>query len=176
MGALMSLQFTFDPANVGHPIGFGAHATVKDYTHHGLLLVDGKDVSKESLVVKISTRPEFSHYLDREWTINLHLNLSPQIVRFFAHGTTSSGLSWILQPRLGDDLSRLTRTIGGQFSLKASLIIGLELLSAIYTIHNSGFVHCDVKPVCHIPFYHHILFPHRITSSVILHLVILIIL
>jgi len=35
---------------------------------------------------------------------------------------------------------------GGRFSLKTTLMIGLQMLERIQFIHDNGFLHGDVKP------------------------------
>ena len=143
----MQSNFTFpDPECIGHPIGFGAHATVKEYK-------DKDDSSQHAnihtqLVVKIATQLQFSPNIDREWIVGSHLQASPNLIHLFNYGKIdSTQCSAILMPKLGQDLANVTKTIGGQFTLQSSLLIGLELLTGITEIHKSGFIHCDIKPV-----------------------------
>lgn len=137
-----------DSSTRGQALGFGAHARVN-------LLINTSETSgiqeksiSTSLVIKQAIRPDFSPDLDREWIIGTHLPKSHYLVPFYQHGTQEDGCSFIVLPKLGPDLGKLVRQIGGFLSLSASLLVGVDLLDALSVFHSTGLVHCDVKPVC----------------------------
>ena len=47
---------------------------------------------------------------------------------------------------LGPNLEQLLKLCGGNFSLKTTILIALQIIDRLETIHNEGFVYGDVRP------------------------------
>lgn len=52
----------------------------------------------------------------------------------------------LVMERLGKSLYRLVKECGGRFSMKTVLMIGIQALRRLETLHNSDHVHRDIKP------------------------------
>lgn len=58
----------------------------------------------------------------------------------------SQGEDYIVMDRLGTSIWEHQIKCGGRFSLKTTLMIGIQALSRLETIHDADFVHRDLKP------------------------------
>lgn len=47
---------------------------------------------------------------------------------------------------LGPNVENLRQQCGGRFSLKTTLMIGVQILDRLQYLHENGFLHCDIKP------------------------------
>ena len=70
------------------------------------------------------------------------------VCRFIGCGRNDR-FNYVVMQLQGRNLAELRRAQPrGAFSLSTSLRLGLQILKAIESIHEVGFLHRDVKPVC----------------------------
>ncbi|MCL4116824.1 UNVERIFIED_CONTAM: hypothetical protein GTU68_014476, partial [Idotea baltica] len=53
---------------------------------------------------------------------------------------------YIVFQELGHNLEHLRKVCGGRFSLKTTLMLGLQMLERIEYLHSCGYLHGDIKP------------------------------
>lgn len=58
----------------------------------------------------------------------------------------SQGCDYLVMDRLGTSIWEHQAKCGGRFSLKTTLMIGIQALTRLEIIHSADFVHRDVKP------------------------------
>jgi serine/threonine protein kinase len=61
-------------------------------------------------------------------------------------GFQFNGRLYVVFEELGKNLEEARLGCGGRFSLKTTLMIGLQMLERIEYIHELGFLHGDIKP------------------------------
>lgn len=54
--------------------------------------------------------------------------------------------NFIVLEELSYDLSHFIKKCGNHFSLKTSLLLGIEIISILQYYHFKNFVHCALKP------------------------------
>lgn len=70
------------------------------------------------------------------------------VCRFIGCGRNDR-FNYVVMQLQGRNLAELRRAQPrGAFSLSTSLRLGLQILKAIESIHDVGFLHRDIKPVC----------------------------
>ena len=47
---------------------------------------------------------------------------------------------------LGANIDQLLKLCGGTFSIKTTMMIGLQVLDRIEVLHNHGYIHGDISP------------------------------
>ena len=52
----------------------------------------------------------------------------------------------IVMAELGDNAEALRKRVGGRFTLKTTLIIGLQMLDRLEYLHSRDYVHGDIQP------------------------------
>lgn len=74
---------------------------------------------------------------------------SPYVCRFIAFGRVpEEKFNYLVMELLGENFSSLRRKQpNGRFTLKTTLKLGKQMLSAIETVHKVGYIHRDIKPV-----------------------------
>ena len=76
----------------------------------------------------------------------------PHVCQYYGCGR-HQGYNFIVMELLGHNLSQFRRVQPkNQFPVSVTAILGLEMLGAIETLHENGFLHRDVKPVSFISF------------------------
>lgn len=72
------------------------------------------------------------------------------ICKFFGCGRNVR-FNYLVMELQGPNLAELKRSQpNSSFSLSTTLRLGYQILRAIQFIHNSGYLHRDIKPVCYI--------------------------
>ena len=61
-------------------------------------------------------------------------------------GFKNDGRLYLVFDQLGPNIEYLRLRCGGRFSLKTTLMVGLQMLERIEFIHGNGFLHGDIKP------------------------------
>ena len=57
-----------------------------------------------------------------------------------------SNFNFLIMTLLGPNLEQLMKLCGGNFSLKTTTILSLQLLDRLEVLHEHGFVHGDIAP------------------------------
>ena len=68
------------------------------------------------------------------------------IAGFYASGTHKHKVNYMVMELLGFNLEKLFDFCGRKFTVKTSLLLGIEMLTRIEYVHSRGFVVRDVKP------------------------------
>jgi serine/threonine protein kinase len=105
----------------------------------------GKNIrSNEEVAIKIEPIATQSKLLKNESTIYQYLLNTSGIPTVKWYGKDEHNYYMVLN-LLGDSLQTVKDNVG-VFSLKATLQIGIQIISLLKTIHNKGLIHRDVKP------------------------------
>lgn len=54
--------------------------------------------------------------------------------------------NFIVCEELSHDLSKMMKKCGGKFSLKTSLLLGIEIISILQYFHFKNYLHCGLRP------------------------------
>jgi serine/threonine protein kinase len=119
------------------PIGSGAMGTVyRSWDHEG-----GGPVA-----IKLLHAVETSDRFDREARVLSQID-HPHIVRYVAHGMTTTGEAWLAMEWLdGVDLSSYLKTRGHPLTPRETVLVGRAVAAGLSWAHERGFIHRDMKP------------------------------
>ena len=67
------------------------------------------------------------------------------VVPFVACGRHSD-LNFLVMELLGDNIAELRRLQQGHFSMNTTIKLGIQMIKAIESVHNLGYIHRDIKP------------------------------
>jgi serine/threonine protein kinase len=54
--------------------------------------------------------------------------------------------NFIVLEELSYDMSKLLKKCGNKFTLKTTLLLGIEIISILQYYHFKNFIHCGIKP------------------------------
>lgn len=108
----------------------------------------GRDLSKNEIVaIKVEKAPARQPHLYKEYTIYKTYLSGVKGFPEAKHFSRSDKVCYFVMTMLGESLQKLLERCGGQFSLKTVIMIVVQLLHRLETLHElSGHVMRDVKP------------------------------
>ncbi|KAI3379115.1 hypothetical protein SNEBB_011461 [Seison nebaliae] len=118
-------------------IGGGGFGQIYEATDHQ---------SKETVALKLESTKQQKQVLKMEVTVLRRLQGKDHVCKFLGGGTTDE-FNYVVMSLQGKNLAELRRAQPKQnFTLSTSLRLGFQMLEAIESIHNIGFLHRDIKP------------------------------
>jgi tau tubulin kinase len=103
-------------------------------------------LTKQHIALKIESAKQAKQVLKMEVTVLRRLQGKDHVCCFLGGGQTDT-YSFLAMTLHGKNLAELRRAQAKQcFSLATTLRLGVQLLTAIKTIHDIGFLHRDIKP------------------------------
>ena len=101
-----------------------------------------------SVIVKCSLTEEKNKFIKEEYEyLNLLQKSSFRGIPKVDHSFVDKGKQHFMMEKLGTDLNRLRRkTTEKKFSLETTLLIALQVLQRLKSIHRYGILHNDIKP------------------------------
>ncbi|XP_076311730.1 uncharacterized protein LOC143225719 [Tachypleus tridentatus] len=110
-------------------------------------IYEGLDlVSKELVALKLESAKQAKQVLKMEVAVLKKLQGKDHVCRFIGCGRNDR-FNYVVMQLQGKNLAELRRSQPrGAFSLSTTLRLGLQILRAIESIHEVGFLHRDVKP------------------------------
>ncbi|VDM62424.1 unnamed protein product [Angiostrongylus costaricensis] len=113
--------------------GFGAVYKVEDVVKRKLAALKAEANNKRGGVLRLEAK--VLHRLEGK----------PHVVQLIQTGKKDS-YSYIVMTLLGESLDKVISRIGKICSISTQVRIGIQVLFAIKQIHDTGFIHRDVKP------------------------------
>ncbi|CAN8009681.1 unnamed protein product [Ixodes pacificus] len=110
-------------------------------------IYEGLDlVTKELVALKLESAKQAKQVLKMEVAVLKKLQGREHVCRFIGCGRNDR-FNYVVMQLQGKNLAELRRSQPrGAFSLSTTLRLGLQILRAIQSIHEVGFLHRDVKP------------------------------
>lgn len=118
-----------------------------------------KQVLKLEVVIlkKMQNCPHFCRFLacgralfSRE-ILATSTNSSADVAKESENEPPMQECNYLVMQRLGSNLAALRRKMpGNQFSLVTTALLGKQMIRAIQLLHEAGYLHRDIKPVCPI--------------------------
>lgn len=110
-------------------------------------IYEGLDlVSKEQVALKVESARQPKQVLKMEVAVLKKLQGREHVCRFIGCGRNDR-FNYVVMQLQGKNLAELRRAQPrGAFSLSTTLRLGLQILKAIESIHEVGFLHRDIKP------------------------------
>lgn len=110
-------------------------------------IYEGLDlVTKELVALKLESAKQAKQVLKMEVAVLKKLQGREHVCRFIGCGRNDR-FNYVVMQLQGKNLAELRRSQPrGAFSLSTTLRLGLQILRAIQSIHDVGFLHRDVKP------------------------------
>ncbi|UYV70533.1 TTBK2 [Cordylochernes scorpioides] len=110
-------------------------------------IYEGLDtVTKELVALKLESAKQPKQVLKMEVAVLKKLQGRDHVCRFIGCGRNDR-FNYVVMALQGRNLAELRRAQPrGAFSLSTSLRLGLQILRAIESIHDVGFLHRDIKP------------------------------
>ncbi|XP_050406796.1 uncharacterized protein LOC126822086 [Patella vulgata] len=103
-------------------------------------------VSKESVALKLESAKQPKQVLKMEVAVLKKLQGKDHVCRFIGCGRNEK-YNYVVMSLQGKNLAELRRgQARGCFSLSTTLRLGAQILKAIESIHEVGFLHRDIKP------------------------------
>lgn len=143
---IMSFDFT-----IGTRIGQGAFGDV----YMGTNMKTGEEVAikiEKHQKDKDTDDRKDKHVLQHEYQIYQELhnsNYTPVVPNIYWFGTNKfnnvDSDIMVMQP-LGESLQTLHASCNNKFSLKTTLMVGLQMFDRIKALHDNSFIHRDLKP------------------------------
>ncbi len=100
--------------------------------------------TNELVAIKVEELKKASR-LDFEYRIYKDINDNVGFPEIYDFRKTKKNYICIMEC-LGPSLEDLLDFCGKKFTLKTTLMIGIQILNRIESIHNAGFIHRDIKP------------------------------
>ncbi|CAG2215256.1 TTBK [Mytilus edulis] len=110
-------------------------------------IYEGTDlITKESVALKLESSQQAKQVLKMEVAVLKKLQGRDHVCRFIGCGRNDK-YNYVVMTLQGKNLAELRRSQSrGCFSLSTTLRLGAQMLKAIESIHEVGFLHRDVKP------------------------------
>nr|XP_042896400.1 uncharacterized protein LOC107453775 isoform X3 [Parasteatoda tepidariorum]XP_042896401.1 uncharacterized protein LOC107453775 isoform X3 [Parasteatoda tepidariorum] len=110
-------------------------------------IYEGLDlVSKELVALKLESAKQTKQVLKMEVAVLKKLQGKEHVCRFIGCGRNDR-FNYVVMQLQGKNLAELRRSQPrGAYSLSTTLRLGLQILKAIESIHEVGFLHRDIKP------------------------------
>ncbi|XP_050530501.1 tau-tubulin kinase homolog Asator isoform X2 [Daktulosphaira vitifoliae] len=110
-------------------------------------IYEGQDlVTKELIALKVESARQPKQVLKMEVAVLKKLQGKEHVCRFIGCGRNER-FNYVVMQLQGKNLAELRRAQPrGAFSLSTTLRLGLQILKAIESIHEVGFLHRDIKP------------------------------
>lgn len=110
-------------------------------------IYEGLDlVTKELVALKLESAKQAKQVLKMEVAVLKKLQGKEHVCRFIGCGRNDR-FNYVVMQLQGKNLAELRRSQPrGAFSLSTTLRLGLQILRAIESIHDVGFLHRDIKP------------------------------
>ncbi|XP_018896748.2 tau-tubulin kinase homolog Asator isoform X2 [Bemisia tabaci] len=110
-------------------------------------IYEGQDlVSKEQVALKVESARQPKQVLKMEVAVLKKLQGKEHVCRFIGCGRNDR-FNYVVMQLQGKNLAELRRAQPkGAFSLSTTLRLGVQILRAIQSIHQVGFLHRDIKP------------------------------
>ncbi|KAJ4444730.1 hypothetical protein ANN_06527 [Periplaneta americana] len=114
-------------------------------------IYEGLDlVTKEQVALKVESARQPKQVLKMEVAVLKKLQGKEHVCRFIGCGRNDR-FNYVVMQLQGKNLAELRRAQPrGAFSLSTTLRLGLQILRAIDSIHQVGFLHRDIKPVSEV--------------------------
>jgi serine/threonine protein kinase len=95
-------------------------------------------------VVKVNAEAKMndSEYDISKMLSDLNINGFPKV---FSRGLIQNQ-PYIIMEKLGMSLKDILKKNKRHFTVKCILTIGIRLISLLQKLHNTGYIHCDIKP------------------------------
>ncbi|KAG9510325.1 Tau-tubulin kinase-like Asator [Fragariocoptes setiger] len=107
-------------------------------------------ITRDSVCIKVESASQPKQVLKMECMLVKKLNHCEQTCRFLGCGRVEGKFNYICMTLLGRNLAELRRSYTtssrGAFSLSTTLRLGYQILKAIRSVHQIGFLHRDIKP------------------------------
>ncbi|GIY81490.1 tau-tubulin kinase homolog Asator [Caerostris extrusa] len=110
-------------------------------------IYEGLDlVTKELVALKLESAKQAKQVLKMEVAVLKKLQGREHVCRFIGCGRNDR-FNYVVMQLQGKNLAELRRSQPrGAYSLSTTLRLGLQILKAIESIHEVGFLHRDIKP------------------------------
>ncbi|VVC37506.1 Hypothetical protein CINCED_3A020953 [Cinara cedri] len=110
-------------------------------------IYEGQDlVTKELIALKVESARQPKQVLKMEVAVLKKLQGKEHVCRFIGCGRNER-FNYVVMQLQGKNLAELRRSQPrGAFSLSTTLRLGIQILKAIESIHEVGFLHRDIKP------------------------------
>eukprot|EP00004_Rigifila_ramosa_P004629 TRINITY_DN15108_c0_g1_i1.p1 TRINITY_DN15108_c0_g1~~TRINITY_DN15108_c0_g1_i1.p1 ORF type:complete len:604 (-),score=102.80 TRINITY_DN15108_c0_g1_i1:31-1842(-) len=127
---------------VGRVLGKGSFGEVR----RGSCVATGELVAiKVQDITDSEGKETNANHLNVEHSCMKAVEDAPGFPRALCKGQTHSHY-FLVMSHLGPSLHDLLDKNGGTMSVKTVCLLGLRALTRLETLHNRGFVHCDIKP------------------------------
>ncbi len=120
------------PGDHEHILYLGIHTQNESY-----VFMKGDEIKKKNSSNRLSILQEGKILQSMQGGIGIpHMHWCGQEEDYF----------FIVLEELSSDMSKLMKKCGGKFSLKTTLLLGIEIISILQYYHFKNFLHCGLRP------------------------------